>query len=76
VQATFDKEKLERDVLSAISRAFADGREFTGHDGRLYLIRGVDRGESESESFIDVIARGERDTVTAKYAIVLQRISR
>lgn len=75
--AVFDEMKLEQDVLSAIARALADGKEFTGHDGRLYRIRDVAGKESASENFIDVVTRfGERNAVAAKYAIILQRVSR
>ena len=74
--AAFDEKKIESDVLSAISRLLADGKEFAGHDGRRYAILSVNKEESESESFIDVVARfDEGNVVVAKYAIVLQPIS-
>jgi hypothetical protein len=73
----FDEKKLGRDVLSVISRLFADGEEFPGHDGRQYVIIGIKHEESESESFIDVVVKvGDARQVVVKYAIVLQQISR
>jgi hypothetical protein len=73
----FDEKELGREVLSVISRLFADGEEFTGHDGRQYKIVGITNEESESESFIDVVVRlDEGQEMVAKYAIVLQQISR
>ncbi len=72
----FDEKKLGRDVLSVVSRLFADGEEFSGHDGRQYVIVGINKAESESESFIDVVVRLDAGhEVVAKYAIVLQQIS-
>jgi hypothetical protein len=73
----FDEKSLERDILSEISGLLADGKEFTGHDGRRYLIRGGADEESESESFIDVVVKFDQGSViAARYAIMLQRISR
>jgi hypothetical protein len=74
----FDEEKLGSDVLSMISHLFADGEEFPGHDGRQYSIIGSNNEEeSASESFIDVVVRlDEGHEVVAKYAIVLQQVSR
>lgn len=70
-------EKLGKDVLSTISRLFADGKQFLGHDGRQYVIIGFNKEESGSETFIDVVVRsGEGHELVAKYAIVLQQISR
>jgi hypothetical protein len=75
--AALDGKKLGRDVLSAISRLFADGEEFPGHDGRQYAIIGINAEETESESFIDIVVKlDEGRQVVAKYAIVLQQISR
>jgi|HubBroStandDraft_4_1064222.scaffolds.fasta_scaffold543928_1 hypothetical protein len=75
--AALDKKKLGRDVLSVISRLFADGEEFPGHDGRQYAIIGINAEETESESFIDVVVKfDEGRRVVAKYAIILQQISR
>jgi hypothetical protein len=74
---TFDERKLGRDVLSVISRLFAEGEGFHGHDGRQYVIIGINSAKSESESFIDVFVRvDDGRKVLVKYAIVLQRISR
>jgi len=73
----FDEKKFGRDVLSAVSRLFAHGEEFSGHDGRQYVIVGINKEESESESFIDVVVRLDAGhEVVAKYAMVLQKISR
>jgi hypothetical protein len=73
----FDEKKLGRDVVSVISRLFVDGEEFHGHDGRQYVIIGINGAESESESFIDVIVKvDDGPQVLVKYAIVLQQISR
>jgi hypothetical protein len=73
----FDEEDLERDVLSELSGLLANGREFTGHDGRRYMIRGSAEEESESESFIDVVVKFDQGSaIAARYAILLQRISR
>ncbi len=73
----FDEKKLGRDVLSVVSRLFANGEAFFGHDGRQYVIVGINKGQSESESFIDVVVRLDAGhEVVAKYAIVLQQISR
>jgi hypothetical protein len=55
--AALDEKKLGRDVLSAISRLFADGEEFPGHDGRQYAIIGINAEEIESEGFIDVVVK-------------------
>jgi hypothetical protein len=75
--AALDEKKLGRDVLSAISRRFADGEEFPGHDGRQYAIIGINAEETESESFIDVVVKlDEGRQVVAKYAIILQQLSR
>lgn len=64
-------------MLSTISHLFADGEEFSGHDGRQYAIVSVNEEEMESESFIDVVVKlDEGDQVAAKYAITLQQISR
>lgn len=74
----FAEKKLGRDVLSVISRLFADGEEFPGHDGRQYAIIGINEEETESERFIDVVVKLDegRQVVVARYAIVLQQISR
>ena len=75
--AVFDERKLGRDVLSEISHLLADGKEFTGHDGRQYVIKSATKEESESESFIDVVLKfDEGNLVAAKFAIMLQQISR
>jgi hypothetical protein len=74
--AALDEKKLGRDVLFVISRLFADGEEFSGHDGRQYAIIGINAKETESESFIDVVKLDEGRRVVAKYAIILQKISR
>ena len=72
-----DKKKLGRDVLSVISRLFADGEEFSGHDGRQYAIIGINAEETESESFVDVAVKLDKGRrVVAKFAIILQQISR
>jgi hypothetical protein len=71
------KKKLGRDVLSVISRLFADGEEFSGHDGRQYAIIGINAEETESESFVDVAVKlNEGRRMVAKFAIILQQISR
>ena len=71
-----DEKKLGRDVSSVISRLFADGEEFPGHDGRQYAIIGINAEETESESFIDVVVKlDDGPRVVAKYAIILQQIS-
>ena len=76
-KGVFDQKKLGRDVLSVLSRCLADGTDFTGHDGRQYVIVNVTKEESDSEHFIDVLVRfDEGNVVAAKYAITLQRISR
>jgi hypothetical protein len=76
-KGVFDKKKLGRDVLSVLSRCLADGTDFTGHDGRQYVIVNATKEESDSENFIDVLVRfDEGNLVAAKYAITLQRISR
>ena len=75
--AALDAKKLGRDVLSAISSLFADGEEFPGYDGRQYAIIGFNPEETESESFIDVVVKlDDGPRVVAKYAIILQQISR
>src|SRR5256885_8710048 len=55
--AAFDEKKLEGDVLSAISRLFAHGEQFSGHDHRRYMIKAPNNAESESESFIEVLVK-------------------
>jgi hypothetical protein len=72
----FDEKKLQGDVASEISRIFAQGQEFSGHDHRQYVIKASNDADSDSEIFIDVLVklRKEKKTV-ARYAIVLQRIS-
>ena len=75
--AALDEKKLGKDVLSAITRLFADGEEFSGHDGRQYTIIGINAEETESESFVDVVVKLDQGRrVVAKYAIILQQISR
>jgi hypothetical protein len=72
----FDEKKLGKDVLSVGARLF-DGERFVGHDGRQYAIISINEEEPDSESFIDVVVRNdEGDQVVAKYAIILQQISR
>jgi hypothetical protein len=75
---TFDEKKLGKDLLSVICRLFADARrEFLGHDGRQYMIVGSSSEESESESFINITVKlDEGREVVAKYALLLERISR
>jgi hypothetical protein len=75
--AALDEKKLGRDVLFVISRLFADGEEFSGHDGRQYAIIGINAEETESESFVDVAVKLDKGRrVVAKFAIILQQISR
>ena len=71
---TFDRKKLAKDTLSAISQ-FGAGKKFVGHDGREYaILSGIEK--PESKSFIDVAVKvdGEHKAV-ARYAIVLIGIS-
>ncbi|MFZ1118647.1 MAG: hypothetical protein WB580_17265 [Candidatus Binataceae bacterium] len=72
---TFDRKKLAKDTLSAISQS-GDGKKFVGHDGREYAI--VSGNEKpDSETFIDVAVKIDGvDQTVARYAIVLIGISR
>jgi hypothetical protein len=73
----FNETKLKKDVLSAVFDLFARGEEFTGHDQRQYVIVGVKNQESDAEIFIVVRVKiDEGHRVAAKYAVMLQQISR
>lgn len=73
----FDEKRLAKDVASVLSQFFVEGEEFIGHDGRQYVIICVSEQEAESESFIDVMVKLDgRHELAAKYAILLQQISR
>jgi hypothetical protein len=75
-RSSLNESKLGRDVLSAVSHLFAHC-EFTGTDRREYVIVGVGNQESESEIFIEVRTKlNDGDRVVAKYALILQQISR
>jgi hypothetical protein len=74
--SNLNESKLGKDVLSAVFHLF-DHREFTGHDRRKYVIVGLVNQESESEIFIDVrVKLDDEHRVVAKYAVMLQQISR
>jgi hypothetical protein len=70
----FERKKLVKDTLSAISR-FCTDKGFVGHDGREYVI--AKRGEkAETKNVVEVtvkIAGG--DIALAKYALLLIDIS-
>jgi len=71
----FDRKKLAKDTLSAISQ-FSIGKKFVGHDGREYAIVSGDE-KPESKTFIDVAVKIDGvDKAVARYAIVLIGISR
>ena len=68
---TFDKKRLTKDIVEAISR-FTDDKEFLGHDGRKYRLVYSDR-KPASEGFFDVVVRDGGDV--GRYAIGLIGIS-
>jgi hypothetical protein len=71
---TFDRKKLTKDILSAISQC-GDGKKFVGHDGREYAIVSGNE-KTDSEAFFDVAVKIDGvDKAVARYAIVLIRIS-
>lgn len=72
---TFDRKRLARDTLSAISRCGAR-RQFVGHDGREYAIVGAS-GKADAKTFIDVVVKTDGVAkAVARYAIVPIGISR
>jgi hypothetical protein len=66
----FDKKKLTRDVLNAISR-FCEGKKFNGYDCEKYVI--VSGSENaEVKNFIDVAVKNvATDKLVVRYALVL-----
>jgi hypothetical protein len=63
--------------MSGISRLLVGGEEFIGHDDRQYVMVGINQEEAESEIFVSVMVKlNDRLEVVAKYAIVLQQITR
>jgi hypothetical protein len=70
----FERRKLAKDTLSAISGVCIDKR-FVGHDGRKYLIaRGSEK--AETKNVVDVTVKIEgMDKPLARYALILIEIS-
>jgi hypothetical protein len=71
---TFERRKLAKDTLSAIS-GFCTDKRFVGHNGREYVIaRGSEK--AETKNVIDMIVKIEgSDKPLAKYALLLIDIS-
>ena len=71
---SFDRKRLARDPLSAISQ-FGAGKKFVGHDGREYaIVSGIEK--PGSESFIDVAVKVDGvEKAVARYGVVLIRIA-
>jgi len=67
---TFDKKKLTKDALNAISRFCAD-KKFLGYDGEQYRI--ISGGENtETKGFVDLAVKiAATDKFVARYALVL-----
>jgi hypothetical protein len=70
----FERRKLAKDTLSAISAVCID-RRFVGHDGREYVIvRGSEK--AETKNVVDVTVKVESmDKPLARYALILIEIS-
>jgi hypothetical protein len=61
---SFDRKRLARDTLSAISQ-FGAGKKFLGHDGREYaIVSGIEKVK------VDGVEKA-----VARYGVVLVRIS-
>ncbi len=74
--ARFDDKQLIKNILSLISRFFADGEILVSHDQSYYTVISSDRTEPESETFIDIIGAADGPNgAIATYAITVQRIS-
>jgi hypothetical protein len=70
----FERRKLAKDTLSAISRVCIDDR-FVGHDGREYVIaRRSEKADAKSVVEVTVKIAGV-DTPLARYALILIEIS-
>lgn len=70
----FDRKRLARDTLSAISQS-GSGKKFVGHDGREYaIVSGIEK--PGSQSFIDVAVKVNGvEKAVARYGVVLIGIS-
>jgi len=68
--SNFDRKKLTKDALNAISRSCA-GKKFLGHDGEQYMI--ISGSENaETKGFFDVAVKiAATDKLVARYALVL-----
>ena len=70
----FEKRKLAKDILSAISGVCIDNR-FIGHDGREYVFAGGSE-KAETKNVVEVTVKIEgMDKPLAKYALILIEIS-
>jgi hypothetical protein len=70
----FEKRKLAKDTLAAISKVSIDNR-FVGHDGREYVIaRGSEKAETKNVVEVTVKIAGV-DKPLARYALILIEIS-
>jgi len=70
----FEKRKLAKDTLCAISEVCIDYR-FVGHDGREYVVaRGGEK--AETKNVVEVTVKiGDVDKPLARYALILIEIS-
>jgi len=73
--STFDRKKLTKDALNAISQFCAD-KTFLGYDGEQYKI--LSGGENtETKGFVDVAVKiAATDEFVARYALVLIGLAR
>lgn len=73
----FDEEALRRDVLGMLCHILGRGKDLSGQNGRQYSVRAANKDSSESEIFIEILVKNEHtERVLAKYALLLERISR
>jgi hypothetical protein len=73
----FDEGALRRDVLAMLCHVFGSGKDLSRQNGRQCIVRAANKDSSESEIFIEILVKNEQtERVLAKYALLLERISR
>jgi hypothetical protein len=72
-----DESALRRDVLAMLCHVLGGGKDLSRPNGRHYIVRAANDDSSESEIFIEILVESEHtERVLAKYALMLERISR